>query len=115
MSNQLQGLTVLVTRPAHQAEAFCLLVEAAGGQAIRFPVIEIQQLELDETAEYALQKSSDCLVFISANAVRLGVAAINNLSADRINQSRVMAIGKATAHELEDFLEVKAVSGWCDE
>ena len=101
MSNELQGMNVLVTRPEHQAEAFCHLVKSAGGQTIRFPAIEIQEIALDDKAEYALQKPSDCLIFISANAVRLGVNAIRNIAPDRLGQSRIMAIGKATAHELE--------------
>jgi len=101
MSNELQGITVLVTRPAHQAEPFCRLVEEAGGKAIRFPVIEIQAIALDAAAHDAIQKASDCLIFISANAVRLGIEAINNVMPERLEQSCIMAIGKATAHELE--------------
>jgi len=101
MSNELQGITVLVTRPVHQAEPFCRLVEEAGGKTIRFPVIEIQAIALDAAASDAIQKASDCLIFISANAVRLGIEAINDVMPERLKQSRIMAIGKATAHELE--------------
>ena len=101
MSDKLKGLTVLVTRPAHQAEPFCQLVKSAGGKAVRFPVIEIEPIALDAAARDALQRPSDCLIFISANAVRLGIEAINNAAPGRLGQSRIMAIGKATAHELE--------------
>jgi uroporphyrinogen-III synthase len=101
MNKQLKDITVLVTRPAHQAEPFCQLVEDAGGKAVRFPVIEIESIAPDAAARDALQRESDCLIFISANAVRLGIEAINNTAPDRLGQSRIMAIGKATAHELE--------------
>ena len=37
----LAGLRVLVTRPAHQAEELCALIERAGGIPVRFPTIEI--------------------------------------------------------------------------
>ncbi len=37
----LAGLRVLVTRPQHQSDALAALIEARGGTALRFPVIEI--------------------------------------------------------------------------
>lgn len=101
MGNKLQGMAVLVTRPVHQADAFCRLLEAENARAIRFPVIEIQAIAPDDVATQVLQQHSDCLIFISANAVRLGLEAINKFSPDRLRQSRIMAIGKATAGELE--------------
>ncbi|MEA3242729.1 MAG: uroporphyrinogen-III synthase, partial [Pseudomonadota bacterium] len=38
----LQGVGVLVTRPAHQADSLCELIRQQGGTAIRFPVLEIR-------------------------------------------------------------------------
>lgn len=99
--NALKNMTVLVTRPEHQAEPFCDLVTNAGGTAIRFPVIEIKEIPLSEEARQFLQQDTDCMIFISANAVRLGVAAIRAAASERLEQSRVMAIGKATARQLE--------------
>jgi len=101
MSSELSGIDVLVTRPVHQAEAFCHLVESAGGKAIRFPVIEIKPIALDAAAEYGMQKSVDHLIFISANAVRLGVEEMRRVAPERLEQGRIIAIGKATANELE--------------
>lgn len=101
MQNALSGITVLVTRPAHQAESFCEMVESAGGRAIRYPVIEIQPLALDNEAVDLLQQPGDCLIFISANAVRLGVQAIRMQAPEFLQASRIMAIGKATAGELQ--------------
>jgi uroporphyrinogen-III synthase len=44
----LDGVGVLVTRPAHQAEQLCALVEQQGGTAIPFPVLEIgEPLDLE--------------------------------------------------------------------
>ena len=39
----LKGFGVLVTRPEHQADELSAAIEDAGGEAIRFPVIEIAQ------------------------------------------------------------------------
>ena len=101
MNGTLENVTVLVTRPVHQAEDFCGLVEEAGGVALRFPVIEIQALELTEADHMVLQQPSDCMIFISANAVRLGIELINRNFPGRLKTSRIMAIGRATADALE--------------
>jgi len=63
---------VLVTRPAHQAEALARKIEAAGGEAVRFPTIEI----IAPANTTALHAVLDRLpgfafaIFISPNAVR---------------------------------------------
>jgi uroporphyrinogen-III synthase len=66
---------LLVTRPAAQSARLCALLEAAGYEAIRLPVIEI----LDPVNLYELEAVSDELdsydlaVFVSVNAVQKGV------------------------------------------
>ena len=102
MSEELKNTTVLVTRPAHQAENFIDLVEEAGGRVIRFPVIAIEPRELTGADEHVLQQSSDCLIFISANAVSLGVREINRVAPGKLASTRIMAIGQATAQALLD-------------
>ena len=67
----LSGVTVVVTRPSHQAEILCQSIEALGATALRFPVIEIRpssnperlKAQLDHLANFQLA------IFISANAV----------------------------------------------
>ncbi len=71
----LHGLGVLVTRPAHQAEPLCRLIEEAGGRAIRFPVLAIAPphdmtvplATVTRLAQYELA------IFVSPNAVELGL------------------------------------------
>jgi uroporphyrinogen-III synthase len=98
----LGGIGVLVTRPAHQAEHLCALVERAGGRALRFPVLEILDpvdnsllLDLIDRLE-----TFDLAIFISANAVN---KAMNLVLARRPWPSsvRIAAIGKRSAKELE--------------
>lgn len=62
---------VLVTRPAHQAAAFCRMIESAGGEAIRFPVIDIVPATNQGAVSQQLQQLDeyDIAIFISANAV----------------------------------------------
>lgn len=101
MNNALENIVVLVTRPKHQAQTFCQMVEAAGGKPVHFPTIEIRKLPLDIQAWTILQKATNCIIFISANAVRLGVPAIQQMNPKRLKKSCIMAIGRATAEQLE--------------
>jgi uroporphyrinogen-III synthase len=68
---RLDGAGVLVTRPVHQAERLCALVDARGGRAIRFPALEIRD-PLDPAAAEGLLRAAnafDLVLFVSANAV----------------------------------------------
>ncbi|HZD53005.1 MAG TPA: uroporphyrinogen-III synthase [Woeseiaceae bacterium] len=67
----LAGCGVLVTRAAHQAAGLIEAVEQAGGEAIRFPVIEIQgrDPEILRRERDALP-APDIVVYTSPNAVR---------------------------------------------
>ena len=103
-SGDLQGVYVLVTRPAHQAEALCVLIESHGGHALRFPVLEIADpadtgplhAVIDRLQDYELA------IFISANAVN---KAMNLVRARRDWPAglRIAAIGRGSARELERF------------
>lgn len=76
----LHGLSVLVTRPAQQAGPLCDRITDAGGRAVRFPLLVIHDLsstprvadQLDHLGKYGMA------IFISPNAVRLGIQAINH-------------------------------------
>lgn len=92
--NGLAGVRVLVTRPGNQAQALVDAIEAAGGTALRFPVIEIEGRDPGDVAAMASELSEpDIALFVSANAVRFGAA--------HAGSTRVAAIGPATTRELE--------------
>lgn len=91
---------ILVTRPAHQAETLCGLIEQQGWNAIRFPTIEIvannnknlsQQLKTIDQWHW--------LIFISANAVNFALSA-NNGRIERFKKCSIAAMGKATEKAL---------------
>lgn len=69
---RLDGLTVLVARPAEQADALCALIEQAGGRVLRLPLFEIAPVVDLEAAARRLQaaRSFDRWLFTSSNAVR---------------------------------------------
>ena len=96
MSCDLSGTGVLVTRAAHQAEPLCKLIEAQGGRAVRFPVLEIEPLKPADLKQDI--KHSDIVIFISPNAVRCGMDALGDTAL--LNGRQIAAVGKATAHAL---------------
>ncbi|MDP3295759.1 MAG: uroporphyrinogen-III synthase [Nevskia sp.] len=69
---RLDGLTVLVARPAAQADALCALIEQAGGRVLRLPLFEIAPVADPAVAARQLQaaRSFDRWLFTSSNAVR---------------------------------------------
>lgn len=99
----LDGLCILVTRPRHQAEGLCRLIEQAGGQVYRFPVLEIVPSQKLEQAGNLLHNLEGCrwIFFLSVNAVHFARKAYNG--ALHLPASlRVAAIGNATAKALGD-------------
>lgn len=98
----LSGLTVLVTRPAHQAEAFCAMIEQAGGKTLRFPVLEILEPGDNRALLDVVDRLEefDIAIFISPNAVN---QALNVIHARRALPSglRIAAIGRKSAQALQ--------------
>ena len=96
----LAGVRVMVTRPAHQAESLCRLIEAAGGTAVRLPLRPIEPASQPGDAERRLKAEShgvpahDTWIFTSANAARYAAPMIDRWP------PRVVAIGLATADAL---------------
>lgn len=91
---RLTGIGVLVTRPEHQAEHLCHLIEVEGGAAVRYPALSILPRTDRAAVRAAIGPADrfDLVVFVSANAVRFG--------ADILGERRdlpIAAIGQATA------------------
>jgi len=86
----LAGLGVLVTRPVQQSAALARAIEAAGGRAVCFPVIEITpRSHQDVAADAARLARPDIVIFVSRNAVEHGL--------EWSDGARIAAVGPATA------------------
>jgi uroporphyrinogen-III synthase len=98
----LNGAHILVTRPQHQADKLCQLIEGQGGVPVRFPTLEILGLDQGKDATNPNLKLSkfQWLIFTSANAVNFALAA-NNGKISQLRSAQIAAIGKATAKALE--------------
>jgi len=92
VSGTLAGVRVLVTRPAHQAESLCRLIEAEGGTVVRLPLLTIEPGAQGAEARKRLAGGHDLWIFTSANAVRHAQPLVT-----RPWPERLAAIGPATA------------------
>jgi uroporphyrinogen-III synthase len=74
----LAGKGIVVTRPAHQAQALTRLISGAGGKPLPFPVIEIRDIE-DPAPVLALidrLHEFNVAIFVSPNAAEKGMALV---------------------------------------
>ncbi len=99
----LNKLRIMVTRPRHQADTFCRMIEAAGGRPIRVPVIEINDPLHIERLDRLIDRLSDfdIAVFVSANAAIRGLARVHARGA-RLLHLKLAAIGRKTAAVLKE-------------
>lgn len=103
-SSDLQGMTVMVTRPAHQSQPLCRMIESLGGHVISFPALEIADVNDDNNKLGDLigrLHEYDLAIFISANAVTKGLAAVRPHRQWPAG-TRVAAVGARTARVLEE-------------
>jgi uroporphyrinogen-III synthase len=98
--------SVLVTRPAGQADALCAAVEAAGYTAHSQPLLELQALSELPPSQRQLLLDLDRyqhVIFISGNAVHFGMACIEDYWPQVPVGLTWYAIGDATAALLHGF------------
>ena len=96
-SPTLQGLRVLITRPAHQAEGLARLLAARGADVVRLPMQAIEPTRQPQQAArlMAAAREAYAWIFTSANAVRFAAQLDSG-----VWPQRLLAIGTATATAL---------------
>jgi uroporphyrinogen-III synthase len=99
VSRALDGMTVVVTRPAAQSGRFIELAQAAGASCIAYPTLQIEPLALSpQTLALLRGRNWDWAIFTSANAVAACRASLTTPLA--LNHA---AVGRATARALEQW------------
>lgn len=97
----LAGKRVLITRPAGQSANLARLVEAAGGEPVCIPAIEIRAL--DDTAAFqaiaARLDAFDLAIFVSRNAVRSALGLLGGRPWPA--RLAVATVGQGSREELE--------------
>jgi uroporphyrinogen-III synthase len=94
-ADSLQGRAILVTRPQAQAQRLARLIEGAGGRAVLFPAIEIE--EVPPPAALARLHEFDLAIFVSPTAVAKAMPQVRAWPP----ALRVAAVGSGTRRELE--------------
>jgi uroporphyrinogen-III synthase len=93
----LDGVTIVVTRPAAQAGRFLELARAAGAACIPYPTLQIDRIALGDATRALLRRRAwDWAIFTSANAVESALQQCPTPLA-----ARHAAVGRATARTLE--------------
>lgn len=97
----LSGVTVVVTRPRHQAAELVSALEEAGARALELPLIEIVEpddggLALD--GALARLSSYEWCVFTSTNTVG---RVLERVEAEEFHPVKIAAIGSGTAEALQ--------------
>ena len=95
---------VLVTRPADQAAALVAALQDAGWQTLHLPLLHIEPI--DPLPAALRQRIIDLdrydhLVFVSANAARIGLACFGDFWPQWPAGQRCWAVGESTARVLE--------------
>lgn len=105
-SRDLDGVGVLVTRPRHQADGLCALIEQKGGRAIRFPTLEIKEPRDIKKTQTLLRSLSryDLAIFISPNAVLHAQRMLKKEAIPFPDRLMIAVVGRSTAQAVSRAL-----------
>ena len=100
----LAGLNIVVTRPREQAVQLAQRIEQAGGKAVLFPLLEITPAADPQKlhALVARLHEFDLAIFISPNAVRYGMEAIQ-AQRELPARLKIATIGQGSAKALREL------------
>ncbi|MDD2929085.1 MAG: uroporphyrinogen-III synthase [Sideroxydans sp.] len=96
----LAGLNIVVTRPRDQAEGLAASLQTLGANPVMLPLLEVAPAADQAALQAFVRHAAACqlLIFISPNAVRYGMAALQHVP----EQVRVAAVGLGTARALHE-------------
>lgn len=111
MNPSLRGRRILVTRPAAQAGPLAEMIAAQGGEAVRFPLLDIGPAADPAPLLQAIEKLDDyaIAVFVSPNAVDYSVPLILARRAWP-SHLRTAAIGQSTMAQLAGYGFVEVIA-----
>ena len=100
----LAGLNIVVTRPRDQAAQLVQRIEAAGGTAFLFPLLEIEPVKDTGMLNEQIGRLAhfDMAIFISPNAVSFGLEAIRK-AGELPPHLRIATVGQGSAKALRDL------------
>ena len=101
MTARANGIGIAITRPRAAAEALAAELARAGARPFVFPALAIEELPWSDGIEATLARLPHAAwaIFVSANAVEKGLAAVARTGAWP-SGVRIAAVGEATAQAL---------------
>jgi uroporphyrinogen-III synthase len=111
--NNLDGISVLVTRPVHQAESLCQMIKNAGGKALPCPVIEIVEIPNNSSLHHAAKQLDRfyLAIFISVNAVQYAMPILLDKQKQWPKNVLVATVGKKTLEHLNERWQLSVLCG----
>lgn len=105
MAANLAGRTIWLTRPRFQLSGLTSAIEERGGRVQALPMFEIEALPGNQAIKQKLLDLDqyDLLFFISTNAARLGMEAINGFWPQLPGHLRFFSVGPTTAEALAEY------------
>lgn len=104
MSKPLEGLRVLVTRPAEQAVGWRMPLEAAGATVLLHPTVTVRPPPSWAPLDHAFARLGDYdwLTFTSGAAARLALARLpSSINRATLTRPRIAAVGRETTRAIE--------------
>lgn len=101
----LSGLSVLVTRPAHQATYLVNKIREMGGNPVLFPVLEISDSKDLQPLLNAIDRLDefDLAIFVSPNAVDKAMHLIQAKRRVIPPHLKIAAVGESSANKLKSY------------
>ena len=100
----LAGFNIVVTRPREQAADLVQRIEQLGGKPLLFPLLEITAVRDDRALREQISRlrQTDLAIFISPNAARYGMAAIQASGAVPASL-KIASVGQGSANALREL------------
>ncbi|HTM63129.1 MAG TPA: uroporphyrinogen-III synthase [Gammaproteobacteria bacterium] len=111
MKSDLSSIYVLVTRPGTAGAELCAQIEAQGGRALHFPVIEFAPPHDTESFQQVINQlgEQDWIIFNSPQAVRSAVPAMRKAWPEFPENVQIAAVGSGTAKSLYEAGYISAL------
>jgi len=105
MTENLNGLNILITRAQIAAQSMITDIERCGGQSLVAPVMTFQPLSLttDEKQKMKKLEQYQWVMWTSANGVRFFMEHLKQLSLSLPKEMKFAVVGEKTARALKDY------------
>lgn len=99
----LAGKTLVITRPAHQAQVLSTRLKNAGATVIACPLLDIQPVLCEAFNKHEVLSTYSLAIFTSPNAVEYFIKQLPHANPQVLQSLKIASIGKATTQALTHY------------